>query len=304
MESFTSAYVNRRDGTVWARTKAAFRKAATVLAAAALLGCGAGAFHPSGGAAGSGAVASAAPAATEAGLAILRAGGNAADAAVATALALAVVHPSAGNLGGGGFAVVRIGGQLAALDFRETAPAAATPGMFLEPDGKPDPVKSLVGPLAAGVPGSPAGLFELHRRFGRLPWREVVAPAARLAAEGFAMTPRLSRSVAGAKGLLTRFPETAAVWLPSGEAPLPGTVMKQPALAGTLHSYAAQGPSALTAGKAAAAIERTARTHGGILTSADLAAYRPVWREPVLFTAFGWNVASMPLPSSGGIILA
>jgi gamma-glutamyltranspeptidase/glutathione hydrolase len=176
--------------------------------------------------------------------------------------------------------------------------------MFLGPDGKPDPERSLVGPLAAGVPGSPAGLFELHRRFGFLPWRNVVAPAVRLAAEGFAVTPRLSRSIAAAKPLLTRFSETAAVWLPSGQAPPPGTMLKLPALAATLRSYAARGPKALSAGPAADAIERAARTRGGILTAADLAAYQPVWREPVLFTAFGWNVASMPLPSSGGIILA
>jgi gamma-glutamyltranspeptidase/glutathione hydrolase len=256
------------------------------------------------GTAGSGAVASASPAATTVGLDILKAGGNAVDAAVSTALALAVVHPSAGNLGGGGFAVVRIGGQVAALDFRETGPSAATATMFLLPDGKPDPERSLVGPLASGVPGSPAGLYELHRRFGLLPWRTVVAPAVRLAAEGFAVTPRLSRSVAAAQRLLTRFSETTAVWLPSGRAPAPGTALKQPALAATLRSYAAQGPTALTAGAAAAAIERAARAHGGVLTAADLAAYRPVWREPVRFTAFGWNVASMPLPSSGGIILA
>ena len=226
------------------------------------------------------------------------------DAAVAAALALAVVHPTAGNLGGGGFAVVRIGGRVATLDFRETAPSAATAGMFLGPNEKPDPERSLVGPLAAGVPGSPAGLYELHRRFGGLPWSHVVAPAIRLAEEGFVVTPRLSRSLANAQRLLERFSETAAVWLPSGKAPLPGTVLKLPTLAATLRSYSAHGPTALTAGAAAAAIERTSRGHGGILTAADLAAYRPVWREPVLFTAFGWNVASMPLPSSGGIILA
>ena len=255
-------------------------------------------------AAGSGAVASAAPAATNVGLDILKAGGNAVDGAVATALALAVVHPAAGNLGGGGFAVVRIGGRVTTLDFRETAPSTASAGMFLGPDGKPDPDRSLVGPLAAGVPGSPSGLYELHRRFGRLPWHDVVAPAVRLAEGGFVVTPRLNRSVAGAQRLLKRFSETAAVWLPSGKAPLPGTVLELPALAATLRSYSAHGPTALTAGAAAAAIERTSRGHGGILTAADLAAYRPVWREPVLFTAFGWNLASMPLPSSGGIILA
>ena len=250
-----------------------------------------------------GAVASAAPAATEVGLEVLRAGGNAADAAVATALALAVVHPQAGNLGGGGFAVIRMTGQATALDFREVAPAAARTEMYLGPDGEPVRDKSLVGPLAAGVPGSPAGLFELHRRFGRLPWARVVAPAARLAGNGFVVTSRLERSVAGAAALLRRFPETAAVWLPGGEPPPAGSVLKLPGLAATLRAYGARGPSAITGGPLAVAIETASHRYGGILTAADLEAYRPVWRTPVVFGAFGWQVASMPLPSSGGIIL-
>jgi len=250
-----------------------------------------------------GAVASAAPAATAVGLTILQEGGNAADGAVATALALAVVHPAAGNLGGGGFAVARFGGGVSALDFRETAPAAATAGMFLGSDGKPVPERSLVGPLAAGVPGSPAGLFELHRRFGRLPWSQVVAPAIHLARDGFVVTPRLQKSITEERALLARFPETATVWLPAGEAPAAGSVVKLPRLAAALAAYAERGPEALTTGSAAAAIVAESRRYGGILTTADLASYRAVWREPVVFAAFGWQVASMPLPSSGGIIL-
>ena len=251
-----------------------------------------------------GAVASAAPAATEVGLEILRSGGNAADAGVATALALAVVHPAAGNLGGGGFAVARTGRGVWALDFRETAPAAATAGMYLGADGRPRPEASLVGPVAAGVPGSPAGLFELHRRLGRLPWPRVVAPAVHLARDGFLVTPRLAAGVNAARTLLARFPETAAVWLPGGQAPPAGSTVKLPRLAAALQAYAERGPSALTTGAAAAAIVAASRRHGGILTVADLAGYRPVWREPVVFTAFGWEIASMPLPSSGGIIVA
>jgi gamma-glutamyltranspeptidase / glutathione hydrolase len=250
-----------------------------------------------------GGVASAAPDATAAGLAVLRAGGNAADAAVATALALAVVHPEAGNLGGGGFAVVRIGGQVAALDFRETAPAAATATMYLDKEGQPIPGRSLVGPLAAGVPGSPAGLYELQRRFGVLPWAEVVAPAVRLASGGFAVTPRLHGEIAASRALLARFPDSAAVWLPGGEAPAAGSVIKLPALAATLSAYAERGPAAITTGAAAAAIAAASRENGGILTAADLAAYEPVWRDPLRFAAFGWSVAAMPLPSSGGIIM-
>src|SRR5215218_6539561 len=139
-----------------------------------------------------GAVASGDPRATKVGVEILRAGGNAVDAAVATALVLAVVYPEAGNLGGGGFAVVRIGGKLLALDFRETAPAAAAAGMYLDSKGEPVPYASLHGPLAAGVPGSPAGLYELHRKLGRLPWKKVVEPARKLAAEGFRVDRHMS----------------------------------------------------------------------------------------------------------------
>jgi gamma-glutamyltranspeptidase / glutathione hydrolase len=248
-------------------------------------------------------VASAAPAASAAGIEVLRHGGNAADAAVAVALALAVVHPEAGNLGGGGFAVVRSGGEVAALDFRETAPAAATRAMYLDEGGKPKPEASLVGPLAAGVPGSPQGYFELHRRFGRLPWREVVAPAVRLARDGFVVTPRLHRELTEESELLARFPETAAVWLPGGVPPAVGSTVGLPSLAAALEAYAEKGPAVLATGPLAEATIAASRRHGGVLSLEDLAGYRPVWREPVRLAAFGWEVASMPLPSSGGIIL-
>ena len=250
-----------------------------------------------------GAVASAAPAATRAGLSILATGGNAVDAAVATALALAVVHPNAGNLGGGGFAVVRADGVVRTLDFRETAPAAATRDMFVGPeDGSPDN-GSLVGPLATGVPGSPDGLYELHRRLGRLPWSRVVAPAVALARDGFVVTERLSDKVESNRRLLSRFEETAAVWLPGGEPPREGEVFRLPVLARTLQMYAERGPAAITEGAVADAIAAASRRHGGVLTAADLRDYRPVWRDPVRFSAFGWELASMDLPSSGGIIL-
>jgi gamma-glutamyltranspeptidase/glutathione hydrolase len=261
------------------------------------------AAHPEAVRGSGGAVASAAPAATEAGLDVLRAGGNAVDAAVATALALAVVHPSAGNLGGGGFAVLRFGNEVKTLDFRETAPAGATENMYLDEKGEPRPDASRVGPLAAGVPGSPVGLFELHRAHGRLSWSEVVAPALGLAREGFVVTRRLERSLAASAEMLVKFPETAAVWLPGGHPPAAGTVMRLPDLAATLEAYASRGAPAITEGPIAAAIELAARRHGGVLRAADLAAYRAVWREPVRFQAFDWQVASMPLPSSGGIIL-
>lgn len=250
-----------------------------------------------------GAVASAAPAATGAGIEVLAAGGNAADAAVAVALALAVVHPQAGNLGGGGFAVIRMGGEVAALDFRETAPAAATHDMFVDATGTPRPDASLIGGLAVGVPGSPAGLYELHRRFGRLPWPQVVAPAVRLA-EGFTVTERLARELVAERELLARFPATAEIWQPGGTSPTAGSVVRLPRLAAALRDYGARGPSALTSGPAAVAIAAAATASGGVLTVQDLGGYRPVWRDPLRFRAFGWDIASMPLPSSGGIILA
>jgi gamma-glutamyltranspeptidase/glutathione hydrolase len=250
-----------------------------------------------------GAVAAEHPLATEAGLDILRAGGNAADAAVATALALAVVFPEAGNLGGGGFAVVRFGERVSSLDFREEAPASATADMYLDESGEPVRERSLVGPLAAGVPGSPAGLYELHRELGALPWAVVVEPARRLAHLGFEVDEHLHRVLAEHRSLLERFPESAAVWLPGGEPPPVGSWLRLPDLADTLNAYAKHGPEAIASGRVAEAVEEASRRHGGILTAADLRAYQPRWREPVRFQAFGWEVASMSLPSSGGIIL-
>jgi gamma-glutamyltranspeptidase/glutathione hydrolase len=252
-----------------------------------------------------GAVAAADPQAVQVGLEILRAGGNAVDAAVATALALAVVYPEAGNLGGGGFAVVRMGGDFATLDFREVGPARARHDMYLDPQGKPVSGASVVGPLAAGVPGSPAGLYALHQRYGRLPWIRVVAPAQKFAAEGFPVGRHLHALLEqeSTRKLLLRFPESARVWLPGGSPPAIGSVLRLPDLAATLGRYAAQGPAGITTGPVAVAVETVSTAHGGVLTAADLAAYRPEWRQPLLLDAFGWKLATMPLPSSGGIIL-
>ncbi|GMU64218.1 MAG: gamma-glutamyltransferase [Acidobacteriota bacterium] len=251
-----------------------------------------------------GAVATSESDATAAGLAILEAGGNAVDAAVAAALALSVVHPEAGNLGGGGFAVVRVGGELAALDFRETAPADGGAAMFLDAAGEPVPDASRMGGLAAGVPGSPAGYHELHRRFGRLPWRRVVEPAIRLARDGFTVSARTADSLAEERDRLGRYPATAERWLPGGRPAGWGERVRLPELAATLERYAELGPAAITEGETARAVAAAARAHGGVLDAADLAAYRPVWREPLRFEALGWSFATMPLPSSGGVILA
>jgi gamma-glutamyltranspeptidase/glutathione hydrolase len=251
-----------------------------------------------------GAVASAEPASTAVGLEILRRGGNAADAAVATALAMAVVHPQAGNLGGGGFAVVRFGGSTHSLDFRETAPGRAARDMYIDGAGMPVAGASTIGPLAAGVPGSPAGLEALHRRFGVLPWADVVAPARRLADEGFIVSGRLAEDLREERDLLTRFAETSAVWLRDGAAPRAGTRIRLPELAGTLEIYGRLGARGIQTGEIAARIVEASRRHGGILEEADLAGYEAQWRPALEFESFGWRFAAMDLPSSGGYLLA
>lgn len=250
-----------------------------------------------------GAVASSEATATKVGLETLRRGGNAVDAAVATALALVVVHPEAGNLGGGGFAVIKMGTELASLDFREVAPAQATADMYLDTDGRPRPKASEIGPLATGVPGSPRGLWELHHRFGSLPWADVVEPAHLLAARGFEVSARLHASLTKKKEDLARFTESAEVWLPQGMPPAAGSRLRLPALANSLRDYGEQGPEVLTSGWGAEAIERVSSRHGGILRVEDLASYRPLWRPVIRFEAFGWNFATMDMPASGGIIL-
>lgn len=242
--------------------------------------------------------------AAEVGADILRRGGNAVDAAVATVLALAVVGPEAANLGGGGFAVVRMKGEVAFLDFRETAPAAARRDLYLDARGEPIPNASLVGPLASGVPGAPRGYYELHARYGRLPWADVVAPARRLAAEGFPLSSRTRATLQLEQPLLSKFPETAARWLPNGTPPAIGSRVVLPELAATLERYAKEGPAAITEGEVAASIVAASTQYGGILTLQDLADYRPVWRQPLLYEAFGWQLASADLPAAGGILLA
>jgi gamma-glutamyltranspeptidase/glutathione hydrolase len=250
-----------------------------------------------------GAVVSAEAASTEVGLEILRRGGNAADAAVATALAMAVVHPQAGNLGGGGFAVLRFAGTVSSLDFRETAPAASHRDMYLDTDGNPRQDASLIGPLASGIPGSPAGLFELHKRFGSIPWPDVVAPATRLASEGFEVTRRLAKSLEEERSLLARFPETAATWLPGGRVPEAGSTMRIPDLARTLELYAKHGPRGIYDGQIATAIIDAVERHQGMMTADDLSGYSPVWRPALEFESLGWTFAGMDLPSSGGYLV-
>lgn len=249
-------------------------------------------------------VVSVSPIATAVGVETLRRGGNAVDAAVATGFALAVVHPAAGNIGGGGFMVFRFAsGETATIDYRETAPRLATPDMYLDSAGEVTEA-SVTGHLAAGVPGSAAGLAEAHRRYGRLPFAEVVAPAIRLARDGFVLDEDRAHGIREAADRLSRFPASAAQFLPGGQPPKVGDVLVQPDLARTLEAIADSGPPAFYRGEIADLIVAEMARGGGLISRADLAAYRPVWREPVSFGYRGYTIYSMPPASSGGVTLA
>ncbi|MEW5931118.1 MAG: gamma-glutamyltransferase [Gemmatimonadota bacterium] len=241
--------------------------------------------------------------ASEIGAEVLRRGGNAVDAAVATHFALAVVNPEAGNIGGGGFLVVRMAdGTTASLDFREAAPLKATRDMFLDAQGNLTD-KSLVGHLAAGVPGSVAGMWEAHRRFGSLPWAELVQPAVNLA-EGIVVHERLAGSLRSYAERFQRFPATAAVFLPGGRAPRVGDRFVQRDLAETFRRIARDGKDGFYRGRTAELVEAEMRRGGGLITREDLARYQAKWRDPLRFTYRGHEVVSMPPTSSGGVTMA
>ncbi|MDP9349007.1 MAG: gamma-glutamyltransferase [Gemmatimonadota bacterium] len=241
--------------------------------------------------------------ASEIGAEILRRGGNAVDATVATHFALAVVNPEAGNIGGGGFLVVRMAdGTSASLDFREMAPQKATRNMYLDPQGNVTD-RSVVGHLAAGVPGSVAGMWEAHRRFGSLPWADLVRPAIHLA-EGVVVHERLARSLRDYEDRFRRFPSTAKVFLPGGRVPRVGDRFEQKELAETFRRIARDGKDGFYRGRTAELVEAEMRRGGGIMTAGDLARYEAKWRDPLRFGYRGHEVISMPPPSSGGATLA
>jgi gamma-glutamyltranspeptidase/glutathione hydrolase len=251
-----------------------------------------------------GMVASNSAIASSVGAGILRRGGNAVDAAVAVGFALAVAYPEAGNLGGGGFMVIRLAnGRSAALDFREVAPRTATRDMYLDSTGKVDAMASLVGHRASGVPGSVAGLCEAQRTYGTLPLAAVMAPAIALADTGFIVDSTQERSIRAARRLIGRY-AGAALFLPNGEPVAAGTRLVQRDLAGTLRAIAAGGPDAFYRGATAEAIAAEMRRGGGLITGADLAAYKPVWRTPIRSTYRGYGLLSMPPSSSGGVTVA
>ncbi|MBI3844481.1 MAG: gamma-glutamyltransferase [Planctomycetes bacterium] len=252
-----------------------------------------------------GAVACVDPVAADVGGGVLRRGGNAVDAAVATALALAVTWPAAGNLGGGGFLLLhRASGEDVFLDFRETAPAGATETMYLDDAGRIDEHRASDGALAVGVPGSVRGLDEARRRYGTMPWRELVAPACALARDGFIVRRSLARSLANARDRLAAFPDSAAVYLHAdGTPPREGDTLRLPSLARTLDTLARDGADAFYRGPLASAIVLATRRAGGCLSETDLDAYAPNWRVPVRGTYRGFHVVGAPLPSSGGTVV-
>jgi gamma-glutamyltranspeptidase/glutathione hydrolase len=243
--------------------------------------------------------------ASDAGLAILQAGGNAVDAAVAVGYALAVVDPCCGNIGGGGFMLIRrADGRAIVLDFRETAPAAARRDMYLDADGKPDRDRSLYGYLAAGVPGTVMGLDKALTEHGRLDRAKVMAPAIALARDGFVLDESDATILAGKASRLAANPDSAKVFLrPDGNTWQAGDRLVQADLARTLHRIAEKGPDAFYRGPIAEAVAAAAAANGGIMTAADFAAYTVPERAPIACSYRGYRVLSAPPPSSGGTIL-
>jgi gamma-glutamyltranspeptidase/glutathione hydrolase len=251
--------------------------------------------------------------ASDIGAAILAKGGNAVDAAVATAFALAVTHPSAGNIGGGGFMIIRLpDGTATTIDYRERAPGKSTPTMYLGADGKIDRSLTARGWLAPGVPGTVRGLEMAHKKFGKLPWRDVVQPAADIATNGWILTRALSRSInsqlrndsTGQPGKMARFPTSVAAYgKPGGGAWAEGDRIQLKDLGRALNEIATKGPDAFYTGWIADSIDAQMARNGGIISKADLKDYKAVERAPVRGKFLGHEIISMPPPSSGGIVM-
>jgi gamma-glutamyltranspeptidase/glutathione hydrolase len=251
-----------------------------------------------------GIVASTEPQASGVGLEMLRAGGNAVDAAVAVGFALAVTHPAAGNIGGGGFMLIRLAsGEAVVVDYREEAPAAASATMYLDARGELVPGSSTVGARAVGVPGTVAGLALAEQKYGKLGLARVLKPAIRLARRGFPVSYSFSESLSSARPLLSRFDESRRIFLRAGRFYAPSDTFKQPDLARTLQEIARRGPDAFYRGHVAQAIVRTMRNHGGLITTADLAQYQAKIRQPLRGSFRGYEILTVPSPSSGGILL-
>ncbi len=242
--------------------------------------------------------------ASEAGVEILRAGGNAVDAAVSVGFVLAVTYPYAGNLGGGGFMLIRLAtGESVVIDYREEAPAAATRTLFLDAKGEPIPEASTVGAQAAGVPGTVAGLALAEEKYGRLGLARVLEPAIRLAEGGFPVSYALSESLRKYREPLSRFAETRRLFLRDGRLCEPGEIFKQPELARTLREIARDGPEVFYRGRVAKAIAATMEKYHGLIRLGDLEQYTPKIRQPLRGHFRGYEILTLPPPSSGGVAL-
>jgi len=243
--------------------------------------------------------------ASQVGVDILKKGGNAVDAAIATAFALEVTHPEAGNIGGGGFMVfMKANSEVTTFDFREKAPLAASPTMFLGVDGKIKNNSNHEGLLSVGVPGTVAGLFLAHEKYGKLPWKDLVQPSVDLAKNGFNMTFGLYEAAL----YQTKKDDSHDIMQnyflgENGEVVTPGQTWKQPALANTLIAIRDHGRDGFYKGEVAEEIERYMKSNGGIITKEDLIKYEAVEREPLKGTYKGYEIYSMPPPSSGGVAL-
>lgn len=244
--------------------------------------------------------------ASDVGAAILARGGNAVDAAVATAFALAVVHPSAGNIGGGGFMIIRPpSGAAVAIDYREKAPRASTTTMYLDSAGNIVRTRTSTGYLAPGVPGTVRGLALAHRKYGKLPWKDVVAPATALAEKGFVLSDSLAKSINRelARGM-TPYPQSVKAYgRPGGEAWKGGDTIVLADLGRTLRAIETKGPNAFYTGWIADSIVATMASGGGLISKKDLAGYAAVQRTPIRGTYRGYEIISMPPPSSGGVAI-
>ncbi|HXG52065.1 MAG TPA: gamma-glutamyltransferase [candidate division Zixibacteria bacterium] len=242
--------------------------------------------------------------ATKAGMEVLGRGGNAVDAAVATAFALGVVDPASSGIGGGGFMVIYDARdrKAHALDFRETAPEAARPELYVR-GGKAVPSLSVTGALAVAVPGEVAGLAQALKRFGTMPLAALMAPSIRYASEGFPLDAALRYAIERQAENMKRFPDLARLFLGNNGAPPEGARIRQPELAESLKAIASGGPGVFYEGWIAEAIVEAVRKEGGVLSLADLKRYKPVWREPLLGKYRGRTVIAMPPPSSGGVAI-
>jgi gamma-glutamyltranspeptidase/glutathione hydrolase len=253
-----------------------------------------------------GAVASAYPLASEAGQQILKEGGNAFDAAVAVAAALAVVEPTSSGLGGGGFFLLhrQSDGFETMVDAREKAPGAASRDMYLDKAGNEIPNGSTAGPISSAIPGEPAALEYVARKYGKLPLKQSLQPAIRLARDGFPLYARLQFGIKYKRDMLARSPEAAKAFLtPDGNVPDVGAIIKQPELAKTLEAIANQGAKGFYEGRVAADLVSGVRAGGGIWTLEDLKAYRVVERKPLVSEYHGARIVTAPPPSSGGIAI-